>query len=160
MNRFFLKWLVFQLLFISFFTFGKDSSVGVLVKGPESETGFPYIYPNAIETWSGTYRYLESDIKVYFTRGFILRPGEWEKHFCNHVSGFIPESAVFFYQGSSWSLLFMFSLNDSESDKSSTVLSPEDQCLFIDKFIFRLKYFLRDSDVKLPPLLPAILEFP
>jgi len=160
MNRILFKWLIFQFIFVSFFTFGGEGDVGILVKGPEKEKGFPYLYPNALETWSGMYRYLESDIKVYFTRGFILRPAEWEKHSCGKISGFLPGSTVFFYADTSWSLLFRFSFNENDSVKVPIVLSPEEQCLFIEKFISRLKYFLRDSNVMDPPLLPAILEFP
>jgi len=158
--RVLIKWLVFLLLFSSFPAFGKEGNVGILVKGPEKEMGFPYIYPNAIETWSGIYRYLDSDFKVYFTRGFILRPTEWEKHSCGKISGFLPGNALFFYQYTEWSVLFRFSLNESEVISASKVLSLEEQCLFIGKFISRLKYFLRDSNDMLPPLIPAILEFP
>ncbi|RKX81183.1 MAG: hypothetical protein DRP58_12165 [Spirochaetes bacterium] len=158
--RYLIKWLVFLLLFSSFPAFGEEGNVGILVKGPEREMGFPYIYPNALETWSGFYRYLYSDIEVYFTRGFILLPAEWEKHLCGKISGFVPEGNVFFYQDTSWSLLFLFSLNESNLEKSSIVLSLKEQCSFVDKFIPRLKYLLRDSNVLDPPLLPAILEFP
>ncbi|MCD6397750.1 MAG: hypothetical protein J7L71_09435 [Spirochaetaceae bacterium] len=158
--RYLIKWLVFLLLFSSFPAFGEEGNVGILVKGPEKEMGFPYIYPNAIETWSGIYSYLDSNIKVYFSRGFIFIPIEWEKHSCGKISGFLPGNALFFYQDTAWSLLFRFSLNESDSAKISILLSPEEQCFFIGKFISRLKYFLRDSNAPDPPLLPAILEFP
>ena len=160
MNRILFRWLVFQFLFVSFFTFGEEGNVGILVKGPEKEMGFPYIYPNALETWSGVYRYLDSDIEVYFTRDYILRPSNWEKHSCGKIIGYTPGENVFFYQDTSWSLLFLFSLNESNLEKSSIVLSLKEQCSFIDKFIPRLMYFLRDSNALDPPLLPAILEFP
>jgi len=158
--RYLIKCLVFLLLFSSFPAFGEEGDVGILVRGPEKEMGFPYLYPNALETWSGIYRYLESDIKVYFTRGYIFRPTKWGKYSCGKISGYIPDENIFFYQDTSWSLLFLFSLNESNLEESSIILSPKEQCSFIDNFISRLMYLLRNPNVIDPPLLPAILEFP
>jgi hypothetical protein len=122
--------------------------VAVLVRGPVASRGFPLIYPNALELWSGYYRYLENEVRVSFTRKDILLPNEWESLRCNIIEGFSPSKESFFYKDTEWAVLFQF---------------PPDiafDCVFINTFIIRLKYFLRDSSFKDPPLLPAILEIP
>ena len=120
----------------------------VLVKGPVENRGFPLIYPNAIELWSGYYRYLKSEIIVSFTRKSILLPIEWERFVCNKIEGFSPDENSFFYTDKDWSVLFQFSKEH-----------PVD-CAFINIYIIRLKYFLRDTASDSSPLLPAILEIP
>ena len=120
----------------------------VLVKGPVENRGFPLIYPNAIELWSGYYRYLKSEVIVSFTRKSILLPVEWESFVCNKIEGFSPDEGSFFYTNKDWTVLFQFS-------KDQIV-----DCAFINIFIIRLKYFLRDTPLDSPPLLPAILEIP
>jgi len=120
----------------------------VLVKGPVENRGFPLIYPNAIELWSGYYRYLKSEVIVSFTRKSILLPVEWEHFVCNKIEGFSPAEDSFFYTDKDWSVLFQFS-KEQQVD-----------CSFINIFIIRLKYFLRDTSSDSPPLLPAILEIP
>ena len=118
----------------------------ILVKGPVENKGFPLIYPNAIELWTGYYRYLGSEIIVSFTRKSILLPAEWKSSVCNKIKGFSPDGNSFFYTDKDWSVLFQFSKE------------PLVDCAFINIFIIRLKYFLRDLPSDNPPLLPAILE--
>ena len=118
----------------------------VLVRGPVESKNFPLIYPNAMEYWQGYYRYLESEIMVSFTRTNILIPEEWVSFTCNRVKGFSPDKESFFYTDLQWSVLFQFP-QDISAD-----------CIFINSFITRLKYFLRDTSPSDPPLLPAILE--
>lgn len=120
----------------------------VLVRGPVESRGFPLIYPNALEFWSGDYRYLGKKVIISFTRKDILLPNEWESLRCNRIEGFSPSKESFYYRAEDWAVLFRF---------------PPDvvaDCVFINTFIIRLKYFLRDSSPEDPPLLPAILEFP
>ena len=131
------------------------SDIAILVRGPVKSMGFPLLYPNAIETWSGYYRYLELEVVVSFTREDILLPEEWEPAVCSEIDGFSPDDLSFFYKDNDWSLLFYFPENKNTADADS--ITPD--CLFIGKFITRLKYFLRNADPKEPPLLPAILEF-
>ncbi|MEA1911085.1 MAG: hypothetical protein U9N32_05325 [Spirochaetota bacterium] len=118
----------------------------VLVRGPVESSGFPLIYPNAIKTWIGYYRYLELEVVVSFTRKNIMISGEWENKVCNKAEGYSPDNKSFFYNNDDWSLLFQFSDQDFVD------------CDFISIFIIRLKYFLRDVSPLSPPLLPAILE--
>ena len=120
----------------------------VLVKGPVESRGFPLIYPNALELWSGYYRYLGKEVIVSFTRKDILLPNEWVSKICSGIEGVSPGKESFFYRAKDWAVLFQFS-PDLAVD-----------CVFINTFIIRLKYFLRDSSPEDPPLLPAILEFP
>ena len=140
----------------------------ILVRGPVKSIGFPLLYPNAIETWLGYYRYLDLEVVVSFTREDILLPDEWESAVCAGIKGFTPDGLSFFYKDDDWSLLFQFqdpikaSLEGIPIDNVRVPLAgtlPKDQCTFINKFITRLKYFLRNADPDAPPLLPAILEF-
>lgn len=124
------------------------TEVAVLMRGPVELKSFPLIYPNALESWSGYYRYQEEVVKVSFTRKDILLSNEWPGKTCNKIAGFSPVKESFFYKGAEWAVLFQFSTD-----------FPVD-CIFINTFISRLKYLLRDSSPKEPPLLPAILEFP
>lgn len=123
-----------------------ETEIAVLVKGPVENRGFPLIYPNAIKLWSGYYRYLKSEVVVSFTRKNILLPAEWEHFVCDKIEGFSPAEDSFFYTDKDWSVLFQFS-KEQQVD-----------CSFINIFIIRLKYFLRDTSSDSPPLLPAILE--
>jgi len=148
-NRIVIKELIFFYLFITVFYTGAQAvspTPAILARGPVESVGFPLIYPNAVKTWVGYYRYLELEIKVSFTRENILIPGEWEEVTCNKITGFQVGNRSFFYKDTDWSLLFEF---------SSEI--PLD-CIFVNTFINRLKYFLRDSSILEPPLLPAILE--
>ena len=139
-----------------------ENDPAILVRGPVESMGFPLLYPNAIKTWSGYYRYLELEITVSFTREDILIPGEWKSFSCEKTGGFSPVENSFYYRDSDWSLLFQF----KNSVRMPLVGTPsldlpavDVSCPFINKFITRLKYFLRDADPKDPPLLPAIIEF-
>lgn len=118
----------------------------ILVRGPVASMGFPLIYPNAIEVWLGYYRYLGEEIVVSFTRKNILVSEEWENKVCGQLKGYTLENNSFFYRNDSWTILFQFSGGNSVD------------CSFINTFIVRLKYFLRDVSTDNPPLLPAILE--
>ncbi len=124
-----------------------SAAPAILARGPIESVGFPLIYPNAVKSWVGYYRYLELEIKVSFTRENIMIPAELEKLTCDKIKGFRVEDGSFLYKDTEWSLLFEF--------------SPEFplDCVFINTFIIRLKYFLRDSSILEPPLFPAILEF-
>ena len=161
MNRIVFVGVLFFCLFVSIsYTAGqtvaadKDESLvtaqfigpAVLVRGPVESRNFPLIYPNAMEYWQGYYRYLESEIIVSFTRTNILIPEEWLSLTCNKLKGFAPNKETFFYSETDWSVLFQFPSG-----------FPYD-CNFINTFIIRLKYFLRDTSPFDPPLLPAILE--
>ncbi len=132
-----------------------ESDIAILVRGPVKSMGFPLLYPNAIETWSGYYRYLELEVVVSFTREDILLPEEWEAAVCSEIDGFSPDDLSFFYKDNDWSLLFYFPENNNTAD--TDFITPD--CLFISKFITRLKYFLRNAPLHEPPLLPAIIEF-
>ena len=146
---------------------GNEADPAILVRGPAKSMGFPLIYPNAIETWTGYYRYKELEVVVSFTRKDILVPAEWESAFCAEIDGFSPDNFSFYYKNNDWSLLFQF----KNSVRMPLVGAPsldlpavdpiavDVSCPFINKFITRLKYFLRDADPKGPPLLPAIIEF-
>ena len=132
-----------------------EKNAAILVRGPIQSMGFPLLYPNAIETWSGYYRYLGLEVVVSFTREDILIPDEWESAVCAESEGFSPDGPSFFFKDNDWSLLFYFSENINAAGEQFIV--PD--CLFINKYITRLKYFLRNADPNDPPLLPAILEF-
>ncbi len=121
--------------------------------------GFPLLYPNAIEIWSGYYRYLESKVIVSFTRENILIPNEWESTVCGEIKGFSPDDLSFFYKDNDWYLLFQFSAPPLDPPPAGALSVDLPDCSFINKFIIRFKYFIRDADPKDPPLLPAILEF-
>ncbi len=123
-----------------------ETEMAILVRGPVESMSFPLIYPNAMEYWTGFYRYLESEIIVSFIRRDILLPNDWESLSCNKLKGFSPDKESYFYKDSEWSVLFQFAPG-----------VPLD-CVFINTFITRLKYFLRDTPLQAPPLLPAILE--
>lgn len=123
-----------------------NTEIAVLVRGPVESMSFPLIYPNAMEFWTGYYRYMETEIIVSFIRRDILLPNEWESLSCNNIKGFSPDNESFFYKDQEWSVLFQFSKGVSVD------------CVFINTFITRLKYFLRDASPLAPPLLPAILE--
>lgn len=168
MNRIIIGWLVVFCLAVSFPLSGSEKDIAVLVRGPVKSMGFPSLYPNAKETWSGYYRYLELEVVVSFTREDILLPAEWKAYSCEKLEGFSPEKNSFYYGTADWSLLFNFQNSvgepveyfSTENVRVPLVITlPEDPCTFIDTFIIRLKYFLRDADPKNPPLLPAILEF-
>ena len=140
----------------------------ILVRGPVKSKGFPLLYPNAIKTWSGYYRYMEMEVVVSFSRENILKPDEWKYSSCTKTEGIYPNKNSFYYRNADWSLLFQFHYSKEthheylSSDNGHEPLMdtiPEDQCTFINLFITRLKYFLRDADPKYPPLFPAILEF-
>ena len=152
----------------SFSLVGAETDIAILVRGPVKSTGFPLLYPNAMDIWTGYYRYKESEVIVSFTREDIFIPDEWEFAVCDELEGFSPEENSFYYRSNDWSLLFQFSdsiklsLHVIPIDNVRVPLAgtlPTDQCTFINKFITRLKYFLRNADPKDPPLLPAILEF-
>ncbi len=152
----------------SFSLVGSETDVAILVRGPVKSTGFPILYPNAIDIWRGYYRYKESEVIVSFTREDIFIPDEWESAVCDELEGFYPKEDSFYYRSNDWSLIFQFSdsiktsLDALPMDNVRIPLAntlPKDQCTFINKFITRFKYFLRDADPKDPPLLPAILEF-
>ena len=126
---------------------GAEKDIAVLIRGPLKSKGFPLIYPNALDVWSGYYRYFESEIIVSFSSRNILLPSEWEDLSCSNIDGFAPDSSSFYYTNEEWSVLIQFptgELND---------------CIFITEFISRLKYFLRDYSPGETPLFPAILEF-
>ncbi|MCK5153620.1 MAG: hypothetical protein KAQ93_04615 [Spirochaetales bacterium] len=154
MNRIIIRVVLFFFLIVSISYISAQSvaaenneiEIAVLVRGPVESMGFPLIYPNALELWLGYYRYLESEVVVSFTRKDIMLPEEWESFTCNKIKGFSPDHESFFYKDTKWSVLFKFSEG-----------VPLD-CDFINIFILRLKYFLRDSSPDSPPLLPAILE--
>ena len=134
---------------------GNEMEPAILVRGPVKSMGFPLIYPNAIETWTGYYRYKELEVVVSFTREGILVPDEWESASCAEIDGFSPDKLSFYYKDNDWSVLFYFPEN--KNGVETQFISPD--CLFISNFITRLKYFLRNADPKDPPLLPAIIEF-
>lgn len=156
MNNLVIRVFLFYCLFVSISfsgaqavtSDGNEKEIAVLVRGPVESMGFPLIYPNALEVWFGYYRYLKSEIVVSFTRNNIMLPEEWENVMCNTIKGFSPDQGSFFYEDTEWSVLFQFPTE-----------VPMD-CVFVNTFIQRLKYFLRDSPPQSPPLLPAILEFP
>lgn len=168
MNRIIIGWLVVFSLVVSLPLFGVEKDIAILVRGPVKTMGFPSLYPNAIETWSGYYRYWGLEVVVSFTREDILLPAEWESSSCEKLEGFSPEKNSFYYDTDDWSLLFKFQNSVGEPVEYFSTDNvrvpfvstlPEDPCPFIDTFIIRLKYFLRDADPGNPPLLPAILEF-
>lgn len=137
-----------------------EKNAAILVRGPVQSMGFPLLYPNAIETWSGYYRYLGLEVVVSFTREDILIPDEWESAGCSESEGFSPDGSSFFYKDNDWSLLFQFPSSLPVGAPLAGALSVDrPDCLFINKYITRLKYFLRNAPPHEPPLLPAILEF-
>ncbi|MCK5199542.1 MAG: hypothetical protein KAR21_14380 [Spirochaetales bacterium] len=160
-----IRWLVLLCLVVIFPLDGSETDVAILVRGPVKSMGFPLLYPNAIDIWSGYYRYMESEVIVSFTRENILIPNEWEFAVCGEIKGFSPDKLSFFYKDNEWSLLFQFPAPPPESP-STSISNPNvhvslvgTPCTFIKKFIIRFKYFIRDASPQAPPLLPAILEF-
>ncbi len=142
--------LFFSLLF---FASGEEADYSSLVRGPVKTVGFPLIYPNAIETWQGYYRYLNNEVLVSFTTEKIVIPKEWEEIACEELTGFSPDLYSFYFKDEKWSLLFQF------SDESGITVDSGSYCTFADKFVTRLRYLLRDREKTDSPLLPAILEF-
>jgi hypothetical protein len=126
---------------------GAEQDIAVLIRGPVKIRSFPLIYPNALDVWSGYYRYLEIEIEISFTSNNILIPSEWDSIRCADINGLTPDNESFFYTEDDWSVLIQFPHGES----------PD--CIFINKFITRLRYFLRDYSYEGPPLFPAILEF-
>lgn len=161
MNRMMIRWLVLLCLVVNFPLDGSEPDVAILVRGPVKSMGFPLLYPNAIDIWSGYYRYMESEVIVSFTRENILIPNEWESAVCVEIKGFSPDKLSFFYKDNEWSLLFQFPAPPPMGISNSNVQVPlvGNPCTFINKFIIRFKYFIRDASPQAPPLLPAILEF-
>ena len=92
------RWLLFLCLIVLFPLAGAETEVSILVRGPVKSIGFPLLYPNAIETWSGYYRYMESEVVVFFTRENIFIPNEWESTICGEIKGFSPDDLSFFYK--------------------------------------------------------------
>jgi hypothetical protein len=150
-----LFFLILSLLQLS----GEENEVAILVRGPVAARGFPEIYPNAIKTWEGYYRYLDSELVVFFTREDVLLPSGWVYYACGNLDGFLSNHKVLYYKNSEWSVLFSYLADNSNSGESSGNTPDKELCNFADKFIIRLKYFLRDADPLAAPLLPAVLEF-
>lgn len=147
--------VLFVPVFISllFSVSGEEPKISSLMRGPVRSVGFPLIYPNAIETWQGYYRYLNDEVIVSFTAEKVVIPDEWEPVSCEKLDGFSPEPFSFYFKDENWSLLFQFTPVKGVAGLSDSY------CTFTDKFVTRLRYLLRDSDAAAPPLLPAILEF-
>ncbi|RKX81430.1 MAG: hypothetical protein DRP58_11845 [Spirochaetes bacterium] len=124
----------------------QSTGPAILVKGPVAAMGFPLIYPNAIEVWIGYYRYLDEEVVVSFTRKSVMITEEWENIVCDKLKGQTLENNSFLYKDDSWVILFQFTGEEAIN------------CAFINTFIVRLKYFLRDVSPDSPPLFPAILE--
>lgn len=154
MNRIVIRGFIIIYFVVSVFYAGAQSiesdedkiDMAILTLGPVESTGFPLIYPNALQVWVAYYRYLELEIKVSFTRENIMIPTEWENLTCDKIKGLQVDKESFFYQDTDWILIFQF---------------PQElalDCLFVNRLIIRLKYFLRDASLLEPPLFPAILE--
>jgi len=153
-KRIVIRGIIIFYLFVSVFYAGAQSvksnedknNMAILTLGPVESTGFPLIYPNALKVWAAYYRYLGSEVKVSFTRENIIIPTEWESLTCDKIRGLQIDKESFFYNNTDWVLIFQFSQE----------LALD--CRFVNRFIVRLKYFLRDANLLEPPLFPAILE--
>lgn len=159
MNRMIIRWCVLFCLVVTFSLAGSETDVAILVRGPVKSMGFPLLYPNPIEIWTGYYRYMELDVIVSFTREDILIPKEWKSIICEEIKGFSPDEDSFYYKDNDWSLLFQFASHPSGAPPAGVLSVGPPDCTFINKFITRLRYFLRDAPPREPPLMPAILEF-
>ncbi len=153
MNKKVSVWFILILFFILFPVSGKETEISSLIRGPVKSPGFPLIYPNAIETWYGYYRYMENEIIISFTRENILIPEEWNQVLLGELEGVSPDPFSFYFRDDNWSLLFQF------PRESGITIDTNSYSVFADKFVTRLRYLLRDSDGVDTPLLPAILEF-
>ncbi|MFP4492019.1 MAG: hypothetical protein ACLFNZ_11130 [Spirochaetaceae bacterium] len=60
----------------------EESTVSVLVSGPTSGRGIPFLPPNAIEYHRGVYELPEQNLLLHHTRREIVPPSSWEEKAC------------------------------------------------------------------------------
>ncbi len=65
--------------------FGPDTAI--LVKGPTPGEELPFLGPNVVSYWRGTYEYQEGTFVVYFTRDEVFGLGDWTPGVCGTRDG-------------------------------------------------------------------------
>lgn len=139
-------------------TSAQDSAgepLGVLVRGPVSSRGIPFLPTNTIAHFRGLYETPEGEVLVYYTEEEIVPLSGWERDSCGdqplYRFDFTAESGrspvIAYFSGEGYHLFFRF---------RSGLLA----CDFVQTFLSRLRYFrsLPESRVAsgMPPF-PAII---
>ena len=155
------------LFFAAFPLFSEEGIAAFLTSGPVKEVGLPFIYPNALDTYTGYYRLGEKKITIFFTTGDFIIPDTWEQKRCGNIKGRVFTSADGFLppaEGKKEVDQVFFFRNNPVRDKGQwsvfIVSQEETECAFTEEFIKDLEYFQRDNEPFLPPLLPAVVEIP
>lgn len=65
--------------------FGPDTAV--LVTGPTPGEELPFLGPNVVSYWRGTYEYQDGTFVVYFTRDEVFGLGDWTPGVCGTREG-------------------------------------------------------------------------
>ncbi|MFW5786003.1 MAG: hypothetical protein ACOCYC_02055 [bacterium] len=65
--------------------FGPETAV--LIKGPTPGEELPFLGPNVVSYWRGTYEYQEGTFVVYFTRDDVFGLGDWTSGECGDRQG-------------------------------------------------------------------------
>ncbi len=141
--------------------------LALLIKGPERIKGLPFLLPNTIPSFRGTYRWYQEEgggreVTAYYTDKEIVPSAGWEEISCEGYTLFrlpgenrerlsaVKDKAVadlLFYPGEGkWYLFLAFSGG------------KEDLCLFTLPFLRRLIRFLAISRKEGVVPLPAVLR--
>jgi len=130
----------------------QSEEIAVLKRGPLSRRGIPVLQANIIPHFYGEYEYRGFTLYVYYTTEKIVPLSEWEKSECNsyelwgYYFSHIEEREVFFYTSDrGWNVFLSF--------------PPDfkDYCVFTQKFLDRLRYFISITRDQSQPPFPDIL---
>ncbi len=161
-NKLVQKTILFVLAFAAVLPVFGNNNVAFLVKGPIKEPGLPFIYPNAMETYKGIYRYGDQQIIVFFTPRDFDIPKSWEPSECGMYRGFVFKEESTDERGKIHrNLIFLYKkISNNKSLLWSVFISFQNtkDCAFTETFLNRLEYFQRDYHSPLPPLFPAVVE--
>lgn len=129
-----------------------SSGPALLESGPVRRYGILILPANAIGHYQGVYEDGEFSITVRYTEEDIVVPSDWVTRRCgDDAVWFITDDQIIHYlygSGDGWYTFFEFPRDYGE------------ECVFIQRFLQRLRYFksVAESPDSVP--LPAIVETP
>ena len=151
------KEIPLALLICLFVSFGANANseadpanIAILEKGPTEQNGIELLAPNAIEGFTGIYRFNEQKMKVIYTEYPLPILKEWKAEKCfRHTLYRLPYSTLyaFYYRDKSGYELFF------EFPKSFPYF-----CEFINEFIIKFNIYRGFVKHKTDIPFPAILS--
>ncbi len=134
----------------------QSQDVALLVDGPKAARGIPFVPPNVIQHYKGTYEYFDSKIIVYYTEKEIVRFSSWELLSCGSYRVYRinnkktnapadPMLPIYYYQSEDYSLFLQ--------------VSSDYMCTFLQRFMSKFIYFrsVQDLPTDRPPF-PAVVD--